>query len=120
VAGGVLAEGFGPGAVAMAVIDFADESEFAGGADLFLETAKISAEFVVVRNAEIVVLEIAAKSEGELFFAWLGEIDGFHFPSEALAGLFGELGTHAGFVDAGALELRQAQERVKVGFDFGE
>ena len=120
MAGGVLAEGFGPGSVAMAVIDFADESEFARGADFFFEAAEVGAEFVVVGNSEIAILEIAAESEGELFFARRGKIDRFDFPTETLACLFGELGAHAGFVDAGALELRQAQERVKVGFDFGE
>src|SRR5882762_1408085 len=104
----------------MALIDFADESELARRADFLFEAAKIGAEFLIVGNAEIAILKIAAKSEGELFFAWLGEVDGFDFPTETLAGLFGELGAHAGFVDARALELRQPQQRVKMRFDFGE
>ena len=78
---GVLAESFGPGAIAMAVVNFADETEFAGRADLFFEPAQIGAEFVIIGDAKIAVLEIAAEGEGELFFARLGEIDRLDLPT---------------------------------------
>ncbi len=40
-AGGVLAKGFGPSAVAVAFFDLADEANFAGGGDFFLESAEV-------------------------------------------------------------------------------
>ena len=39
-----MAEGFGPGAVAVAVVGVADEGEFAGGGKLLFEAAEVSAE----------------------------------------------------------------------------
>jgi hypothetical protein len=120
VAGGVLAKGFGPGAVAVAVVGFADEGEFAAGREFFFEAAEVGAEFIVGGDAEEAVFEIVAEGEGELFFHGVSEIDGLDFPAEAFAGAFGELSAEAGAIDAGAFELRQSEEREELGFDLGK
>src|SRR5947209_5805222 len=104
VAGGVLAEGFGPGAVAVGVICFAVEADVAAGGDLFSEAAQIGTEFVVAHNAEATVFEIGAETEGELFFQSGGEGERFDFPSELSFGFFAELDANSTGIKAGAME----------------
>ena len=116
----MLTEGLGPGAVAVAVIGFAEESDFAGRGNFFSAAAEVGAELGVGRDAEAAVLEIAAEGESKFFFRGQGEIDGLDFPAEALAGAFGELLADAGLVDASAFELGQGEERKELGFDLGE
>jgi hypothetical protein len=118
--GGVLAKGFGPGAVAVAVLGFADETDFAGRCNFLSESAEVRAELFIGGDAEFAVLEFAAKGEGEFFFAGAGEGDRFDLPAEAVAGAFGELHAEARGVDAGAFELGEPEEGVKSLLDFGE
>ena len=61
-----------------------------------------------------------AQGEGELLFDCGGEIDGLDFPAEFFASAFGELIAEAGLVDAGALDLREGEQGVELGFDLGE
>jgi hypothetical protein len=119
-AGGVLAQGFGPGAVAVAVFDLAQETEFAAGGKFFFQGAEVGAKVVVLRDAQAAILEIAAQCEGEFFLQRIGEIDGLDFPAEVFAGTFGEVGAESGLVNAGAFELRESEDGEEVGFDFGE
>ena len=50
-AGGVLAEGFGPGAVAVAVVGVAQKRDFAAGGEFLFEATEVGAEFVVGGDA---------------------------------------------------------------------
>ena len=115
-----MAKGFGPGAVAVAVFGVADEAEFAAGGDFFFDAAEVGVEGGVARDAEAAVFEITTECESEFFLEGGGEVDGLDFPAETFAGALSELDAHAGFVDASAFELGKAEERVEVGFDFGE
>lgn len=120
MAGGMLAKGFGPGAVAMAVVGIAEEADFAARRELFFEATEIGAEFVVGRDAEVAIFKFMAEGEGELFFDRGRESDRLDFPAEALAGAFGELEAEAGLVDASAFELGKSEQRIELGLDFGE
>jgi hypothetical protein len=116
----MLAQGFGPGAVAVAILYVADETQLAGGGDFFFQCTEIGAERVVVGDTEATIFEIAAEGEGEFLFFRRGETDGFDFPAETFAGALGEMLAHAGVVDAGAFELRKREDGEELIFDFGE
>jgi hypothetical protein len=105
VAGCVLAEGFGPSAIAMGVVGFSGETEVAAAGDFFAETAEIGTEFVVANDAKSAIFEVTPDTEGEFFFYLRGEIYRFDFPTELFAGTFGKLHTQASSIDAGAFEL---------------
>src|SRR5436853_621959 len=108
-ASGVETEGQRPGAVAVAIVGFADEADVAAGGDFFFEAAQISAEFIVADDTQLDFFERGPQGKGKVFFYRLGKVDGFDFPAEAFAGAFGELGAHAGRIDAGAFELGQGE-----------
>ena len=120
MASGVLAESFGPGAIAVTVVGVADETELTAWGEFLFETAKVGAQFVIIGDTEMGIFELATEGERELFFERLRKIDWLDLPTEALTGLFGELDAHARFVDARALELRKAEQRIESIFDFGE
>ena len=115
----MLTEGFGPGAIAVAVVGVADEGEFAARSQFLFYGAEVSSEFVVDGDAEVAVFDFVAKGESELFFHRLSEIDGLDFPAEAFLGALGELVAEAGFVDAGAFEVGQREQRIELGLDLG-
>jgi len=120
VALGVLAEGEGPEAVAVAIVAVTNEADVAAEADFFFDGAEIGPEFVVADEAEALVFHVGAEGEGELLFDWSCEGDGFDFPAEAMSGIFCEMHADTGGVDAGALKLREFEERVEFALDFGE
>ena len=53
VADGVLAEGLGPEAIAVAAFDLALEGDGAAGGDFFADGAEVGSEFFVTVNAEV-------------------------------------------------------------------
>jgi len=69
VAGRFLAEGFGPGAVAMES-SASPQKRMLRWCDFLSEGAEVGAEFVVAHDAELAVLEISAQAERESSF-WL-------------------------------------------------
>src|SRR2546425_380635 len=91
LAGGGLAKGFGPGAVAMTVLDFAVEADRAGTGDFLTEGAKVGAKVWIGHDAQFSVLEIVAEGEGKLFFKGRGEGEAFGLPTEALPGALVQL-----------------------------
>ena len=115
---GVLAEGFGPETIAVAVASLAEETDVAGLRDFFFDAAKVVSELIVTDDAEAAFFEIGAEAEGQLFFDGGGKGDGFDFPFEAFGGAFGELRAEAGGINAGAFELAQAEQAKEGGLDF--
>jgi len=120
ISGGILAQGFGPGAIAMAVVGLASETDVSAGSDELFETAQVGAELVVADQAESAVFKIAPEAESEFFLERRSERYRFDFPAEAVPGFFGQLRAQAAGVDTGAVKLRQSQQWIEVGFDFGE
>src|SRR5437763_1665656 len=66
VPGSLLAEGFGPGAVAMAVLGFAIKANVAFGGHELFKPSQVGAKFVVAHQAEFAVFEVPAQAEGQL------------------------------------------------------
>ncbi len=120
VAGGLLAKGFRPETIAVAVAAFAEEADVAGLGDFFLDAAEVVSELVVGDDAEAAFFEVGAQAERKFLFHRRGEGDGFDFPFEAFRGAFGELRAEAGGIDAGAFDLAQAKEAKEGGLDFRE
>ena len=84
--GGVLAESFGPKAIAVGIVGVAIETDVAGAGDEFLHATQIGVEFGICINAEEAILEGAAEGEGHFFFETGVEGDGFDFGTETLFG----------------------------------
>src|SRR5262249_8523996 len=110
---GVLAEGQGPEAIAVAGVGGADGTGVAAEANFLFDAAQVGAEFVVADETKEFILHVGAQAEGEFLFCLRGEGDGFDFPTEAVFGAFGEVHADAGGVDAGALELGEFEERIE-------
>src|SRR5688500_6016371 len=66
--GGVMAQGFGPKTVAMAILRFALETNLPCRADLLLDRAQVRAEFRIGIDAQRAVFEGAAQGERQFFF----------------------------------------------------
>ncbi len=113
-AGGFLAEGLGPEAVAVAVVGSAVQAEVAcGGGDL-LDGMEVFAELGVNGDAQGEGLKVAAEAEGELLFDGRRYCNGLDFAAELELCVFSELLAVAVFVDAGAPELWEFEQAIEV------
>src|SRR5438067_12200961 len=97
---GVLAEGFGPKTVAVAVATFADKSDVAAAGDFLFDAAKVGAEFEISGDAQFSVLKGCAEAIGHFFLKGGGEGDWFDFPAKAFPGCFGHLHSQPTVIDA--------------------
>ena len=120
ISGGILAQGFGPGAIAVAVVGLACEPDVSAGGDKLLETAQIGAKLVVPDQPKPAIFEITPEPEGEFFLERRSERYRLDFPAEAIFGFLSQLRAEAAGVDAGAVKLGKTQQWIEVGFDFGE
>src|SRR5882672_3455456 len=120
ISGGILAQGFGPGAIAVAVVGLAREADVSAGSDELFETAQVGAKLVVPDQAQPTVFEITPEPESEFFLERRSERYRFDFPAEAILGFFGQLRAEAAGVNTGAVKLGKTQQWIQVGFDFGE
>src|SRR5437899_10535690 len=62
----LLADAFGPKAVAMAVVALASEADVAAFGDLSTNAAKVVAQFVVAADAELLIFKGGAPVMGQL------------------------------------------------------
>src|SRR5438552_16125335 len=112
MAGGVVREGHGPGAIAVAVTGFSAEADVAARSDFFAQAAQVSAQFVVADQADLSVFQSGAEAEGQVLLDCRREMHGLDFPAELLPGAFGELHANSGAVDAGTLGLGKTQQAI--------
>jgi len=67
----VLAEGFGPGSIAMAVFDLAIEIDVARTGGFFLQGAQVGTKGFVGDDAQLSVFEIRSETKGVSRPVWL-------------------------------------------------
>src|SRR5437667_7732623 len=85
----VLAKGFGPKAVAVAVVAIAVEADVAAAGDLLSDAAEVVDESGVARDAEALFFKGGPEAVGHLFLDGCGREDRLDFPAEALLGFLG-------------------------------
>ena len=111
----MLAEGFGPETVTMAVVGIAGETDVAGTGDELFDGTEISMQFWICVDADDAVLKCTAEIKGHFFFDDLVEGDRLDLALEAFLGALGQLATHASGVDAAAFDLGQSENREYFG-----
>jgi hypothetical protein len=93
VAGGLLAEGFGPEAVAVAVVGVTNKADVAGQSRFFFDGVEVRTEFVVDGDTEFAVFELGSEAEGEALFDGAREVNRLDLVAVTLLGFFGGLDT---------------------------
>jgi hypothetical protein len=119
ITGGVLAEGEGPGAIAMAIRRFAEEPDVAADGDLLAERTEIGTELVVADEPNGAILDVGAKTEREFLLGSQGKTEGFDLPAKLSFGFLSHLIADAGVIDAAAFDLREPKEAIEFEAHFG-
>src|SRR3954469_5601813 len=80
---GVLAEGFGPEAVAVAVSDLTGKTDVAAAGDFLPDGSEVGAEFRVAGDPQLLIFKSGAETISQLFFDRIGDRDFLDFVAKA-------------------------------------